>query len=277
MALTAKLQTLQRLEGDFHRTLEQEKLASLGELAYGASHEINNPLANISTRAQALMTGEPDAERRRMLAIINSQAFRANEMIADMMLFARPPALVCDVSDLRLLVEELLAELQPDAELQGTVLETALGAEPVWVSADRAQLGLALRAVLLNALQALGAEGRVELQVQEAAGSVRIRICDNGPGMSPQVRRHLFDPFYSGREAGRGLGFGMAKCWRIVALHGGGIEVATAPQQGTTVTITLPRAITPRDEAQQESAASESPASESPASDPLHDRPGRQL
>jgi hypothetical protein len=91
--LIRRLSRLDRLEREYSAELEREKLEALKELAYGASHEINNPLANISTRAQTLMREETDPERRRKLAVINAQAFRAHEMISDMMLFARPPML----------------------------------------------------------------------------------------------------------------------------------------------------------------------------------------
>ncbi|MFO7904176.1 MAG: sensor histidine kinase [Planctomycetota bacterium] len=245
--LTRKLCRLEELERNYSRTLEREKLASLGELAYGASHEINNPLANISTRAQALLVDEPDPERRRMLAIINTQAFRANEMIADMMLFARPPELVREEVDLVTLAETLVQELSDEASLQGTQLSRAGETGPLWGAVDETQLTMALRAIVVNALQALGANGEVEVRVQriEAAGnqtggSARIAVRDTGPGIPPQVRRHLFDPFYSGREAGRGLGLGLAKCWRVVLLHGGQIDVTSAPGQGTTFSVTLP-------------------------------------
>jgi signal transduction histidine kinase len=247
VALTGKLGDLERLQSDFDRRLEQEKLASLGELAYGASHEINNPLANISTRAQALMTGESDPERRRMLAIINGQALRANEMIADMMLFARPPQLVRENIDLVPLVHSLLDELVSDAELQGTRLRGAGLDDPLWVSADATQLAMAIRAVIVNALQALGADGEVEVRLFAAPAEspdtpdqARIAIRDTGPGIPPQIRRHLFDPFFSGREAGRGMGLGLAKCWRVVTLHGGSIDVTSPPHQGTIITLSLP-------------------------------------
>jgi signal transduction histidine kinase len=251
VTLTGKLRDLDRLANEFDDRLEQEKLASLGELAYGASHEINNPLANISTRAQALMTDESDPERRRMLAIINSQALRANEMIADMMLFARPPQLVCEPIDLVTLVNSLLDELAPDAALQGTRLNRVGLDEPgLTVSADATQLAMALRAVIVNALQALGADGEVEVQLLAtappspgAAAQAKIAVRDTGPGIPPDIRRHLFDPFFSGREAGRGLGLGLAKCWRVVTLHGGRIEVASPPHQGTIITLSLPLAV----------------------------------
>ncbi len=89
--LTAKLARLQELETEFNAAVERAKITAVYNLAYGLSHEFNNPLANISSRAQALLADEKDPERRRKLAAINAQAFRAHEMIADLMLFAKPP------------------------------------------------------------------------------------------------------------------------------------------------------------------------------------------
>src|SRR3954468_13179505 len=97
--LAARLARLDELEHRFTSALEHAKLAALKEFAYGASHEINNPLANISTRAQALLAEEPHPERRKKLATIVAQALRAHEMISDLMLFAKPPPLsLSDVS-----------------------------------------------------------------------------------------------------------------------------------------------------------------------------------
>jgi hypothetical protein len=234
--LAAKLARLRKLSGEFERALEREKLESLKELAQGAGHEINNPLANISARAQTLLRSERDPDRRRMLASINAQAFRAHEMIADMMLFARPPQPKFEDFDLAALLRELAAELQPQAELQHT--ELAL----VMLSADKLQIAVAARAVCANALEALVAGGAVVIALAESApldGTVQFTVSDNGPGISTEVRRHLFDPFYSGREAGRGLGFGLAKCWRIVTMHGGRIEVDSPAGVGSRFTIVL--------------------------------------
>jgi signal transduction histidine kinase len=80
----------------------------------------------------------------------------------------------------------------------------------------------------------------VEISLRGLPGEVEIRVADNGPGILPEHRRHLFDPFYSSRQAGRGLGFGLSKCWRIVTNHGGRIEVQSEPGQGATFTIRLP-------------------------------------
>ena len=112
-----------RLQQDFQRQLETDKLQAMKELAYGASHEINNPLANISSRAQLLLRDEPDPERRRSLSTINSQAFRAHEMLADLMLFAKPPAIVRQPLDLVALVRQVVQQLEnespPGVDLPG--------------------------------------------------------------------------------------------------------------------------------------------------------------
>ena len=101
---------------------------------------------------------------------------------------------------------------------------------------------MALRALLRNAQEAIGHNGHVEVNLAASEDDVRIRVADDGPGVTPEQRRHLFDPFYSARQAGRGLGLGLSKAWRIVVTnHGGRIDVVSQPGQGATFTVTLPR------------------------------------
>lgn len=247
--LAEKLARLDCLETDFAAALEQEKLASLRQLAYGASHEINNPLANISSRAQTLLRDETDPERRRKLATINAQAFRAHEMIADMMLFAKPPRLQIEEVAIAELLDGVAAEMLATAELQQTRIEISFpdDAEAIVLAADPSHLTEALRAMVRNSLEALQGGGQIDLGIvadesADDAGQqwVRITVADNGPGFDDEVRRHLFDPYFSGREAGRGLGLGLAKAWTIVQLHGGRIDVASQLRHGCTFTILLP-------------------------------------
>jgi hypothetical protein len=245
-AILARLARLDELEAQFATALEREKLDSLRELAYGASHEINNPLANISTRAQTLLRDETDPERRRKLATINSQAFRAHEMISDMMLFAKPPDLVREAVDLGELAELVLGEIAEQAAEQGTAIVRRGLEQSCVISADSNHLAVAFRALCRNSLEALEMGGRITVAVDLTAGDeanlVGLSVTDTGPGIPPEVRRHIFDPFYSGREAGRGLGFGLSKCWRIVTLHGGTIDVDPNEGVGARFTIQLPLA-----------------------------------
>ena len=248
-AVILKLARLRQLEQQFAKTLETEKIEALQAFAYGASHEINNPLANISTRAQTLLREETDPERRRKLAVMNSQAFRAHELIADLMLFARPPALSVEPIDLAALVDQVLGELTLDAQSQKTALVRVPNASPVTIAADAGHLAAALKSLCVNSLEALRLGGRIEVSVHavgapgpESDGRewVEIVVADTGPGIPPEVRRHLFDPYFSGREAGRGLGLGLSKCWTIVSQHGGRIDVDDGPQPGATFRIRLP-------------------------------------
>ncbi len=255
--LAKKLARLHELEGSFRRSLETEKLDALKELAYGAGHEINNPLANISARAQTLLPQEHDPQRRRLLTAINTQAFRAHEMITDMMLFARPPQPQLAEVNLVELLHTIVDELAPRAAAQHTQLVYRAPSAQLTAQVDPTQIAVAVRALCVNSLEALASGGRVELAIHviEADFSgpakaltpdetLQITVSDNGPGIPPEVRRHIFDPFYSGREAGRGLGFGLSKCWRIVSMHRGQIDVDSTPDGGARFAITLPRDFT---------------------------------
>ncbi|WP_428305284.1 sensor histidine kinase [Lacipirellula sp.] len=228
-------------DASFDSRLEQAKLDAMKELAYGASHEINNPLANISARAQSLLRDERDPERRRTIEAINQQALRAHEMISDLMLFARPPQLVLAATNLADVVNEAARGLVPEMQRRNIALRFD-GSTPLpQIQADATQLQVAIRALLDNALDAIGRDGAIDVTLSSTEAAVQLQIADTGPGIAPEVRPHIFDPFYSGREAGRGLGFGLSKAWRIVTLHNGTLEADSPSTGGATFTITLPQ------------------------------------
>ncbi len=264
---------------DFVRAVEAAKLQALYNFAYGLSHEINNPLANISARAQTLLVDEKNPDRRRKLATIVQQAFKAHEMIADLMLFARPPTMQPQPTDLAKLADTVVAEMQEQAGEQQTRLIRSGDAGPLIAQVDPIQIAVALKALIQNSLEALRHGGEVQvLSTQYSvpgktggggpADSVHIAsiphseirtphflptphsallnpqfilsVSDTGPGIPPETRPHIFDPFFSGREAGRGLGLGLSKAWRIVELHRGAIEVESGSENGARFIIALP-------------------------------------
>ena len=245
-SLVEKLANVERKLGDFQTRLEREKLESLKELAYGASHEINNPLANIAARAQTLLDDEENPERRRKLSAIHRQAMRAHEMIADLMLFARPPKLELAMCDLDRLVRRVVDEFTELTQEYDVELTCDSERGNIELPVDATQLGVAIHAVVLNSLEAVSSGGQVAVTVRErdigAQRFAEVVVRDNGPGISDEVRRHMFDPFYSGREAGRGLGFGLSKCWRIVTDHGGRVIVQQRSGGGAEITLLLPMA-----------------------------------
>jgi signal transduction histidine kinase len=220
--------------------LERAKLESLAEFAAGAGHEINNPLAVITGRVQLLLREERDPEKRRELAIVHGQALRIREMIADLMFFARPPLPQRQTCDAGAILDAAVAGLAPKAETLRVVLVRVGSTAALQISVDPEQWQAALRAVIDNALNAAEQGGRIEVELRESAEAVEFVVRDDGPGLSDAVREHLFDPFFSGREAGRGLGMGLPKTWRIVTGHGGTIAVESTTPRGATFVLRLP-------------------------------------
>ncbi len=177
---------------------------------------------------------------------MNHQARRVYEMIADMMLFARPPLPRRERCDVSALLDRIVVDYSTKAIEQGVSIVRAGDVTPVPIEADPSQLNVAIRALCDNALAALEGGGRIEVSASAGDESVEITVRDDGPGIPPDVRRHLFDPFYSGRASGRGLGLGLSKCWRIITNHGGTIAVDCADSEnaevhGAEFTIRLPR------------------------------------
>jgi len=239
------------LEQSFSKRLNKNKLASLKQFAYGLSHEINNPLANISTRAQQLQRSEPDSARNATLQRIIDQVYRAHAMIADLMFYANPPEVHAQVTDLVDVIRDVVNEFDDEAERQTIRLETELPDRSVKVRLDPVMIGEAVRVLIRNAIEAIGCQGTVVVSMlvepngwkprvgESSPSRIVMHIADSGPGVSKEARQHAFDPYFSGREAGRGLGVGLCRAYRVVQLHRGTIELAGGPA-GCVATMTLP-------------------------------------
>jgi signal transduction histidine kinase len=236
--LARMMQRQRSLEESFDRRLHKSKLGALKQLAYGLSHEINNPLANISTRAQQLQRGEEDPARVATLQRIIEQVYRAHEMIADLMFYANPPSAVCSPCDLNLVLNSVADSFREEARRQTIRLEVTTPHEPTEARVDEQMMGEAIRALVRNAVDAVGCQGTIVLSLVREPGRLMIHVADSGPGLSEHARKHAFDPYFSGREAGRGLGLGLCRAYRIAKLHCGEVTLAGGPA-GCVATITL--------------------------------------
>ncbi|QDS96198.1 Sensor protein ZraS [Roseimaritima multifibrata] len=217
----------ERTRSHFGTVLHDEKLASLKQFAYGLTHEINNPLANIVTRSEQLKSTEPDDKRKASLQRVVDQAMRAHEMISDVMFYAHPPQPSVEKIDLGSVVSEVVQSYQDTC----ASLSIRLSVEPapgIQCQADRAMIHDAVAALLRNSVEAIGTGGQILVDWGERDGKVWVRVSDSGPGLSEESRRHAFDPYYSGREAGRGLGLGLCRVYRVAKLHGGDATLNSA-------------------------------------------------
>jgi signal transduction histidine kinase len=237
-ALQRAVQGLRAGEAERLRTL---KLAALAELAAGAGHEINNPLAVISGQAQYLLVREADPQRRHSLQTIVSQAKRIHQTLTELMQFARPPALKRQPVDVSGLLRQVADGLRDLAELRQVRLSVTEPTAPLTLDADPNQAQVALRCLLRNAIEAAPPEGWASARVEACGEAVELVVEDSGTGPSAAEREHLFDPFYSGRKAGRGRGLGLPTAWRLAREHGGDVRFDAGTQGPTRFTLRLPR------------------------------------
>ncbi|MEZ6055884.1 MAG: HAMP domain-containing sensor histidine kinase [Planctomycetaceae bacterium] len=223
------------LQQALHReqSLWDEKLESLAEFAAGAGHEINNPLGTILGRVQMLLPKERDPDRRQSLTIIGGQAMRARDMIGDTMVFGRPPQPVPRIQSLSASVDAVLARFSDDFRRKQIAIAIDIASDTT-LFADPAQFAVVLSELLRNALEATPTGGHLRITGTTLPSPVITRVersvtelslHNTGPQLTDIEQRHLFDPFFSGRQAGRGLGFGLSKCWRIVTQHNGCLHV----------------------------------------------------
>ncbi|HYV40131.1 MAG TPA: ATP-binding protein [Gemmataceae bacterium] len=221
--------------------LQEMKLRSLAELAAGAGHEINNPLAVISGQAQYLLAGEQEPARRKSLQTIVGQTQRIHQTLTGLMQFARPPAPRKERVDLGGLLSDIVGNLRGLADERQVQLsfEEPPGAPTLLI--DPGQMRTAIAALVRNAVEAAPASGWATLRVQrDVHDGLTIIVEDSGPGPTSADREHLFDPFYSGRKAGRGRGLGLPAAWQLVRQHGGDVSFDASGNGPTRFLLTLP-------------------------------------
>ncbi len=232
-----------RLHESQHRLLRQRTLGMIGEMASGAAHELNNPLAVISGRAQ-MLAGQNDPEKVQTYAkIIHEQSHRCSAIVTELLQFASPPSPNPEQVRLRPMLIDLRDELVRERDLSVERFELSLSDDNLSVWADPSQIRQALFEILSNAQDA-ATPGREQLHVNCSQGSVDekvvIAVRDNGRGMTADVIRRAFDPFFSDRPAGRGRGMGLCHAYRMVEINGGQLRLESIPGEGTTARMWLP-------------------------------------
>jgi two-component system, NtrC family, sensor kinase len=226
------------------RQLHALKLAALAEFAAGAGHEINNPLAVISGQAQYLLRqldrldGPADEIDNPVEYLINlrsevapslqkiiNQTQRIHGILTDLMQFARPAVPHLQAVDVGAMLGDVCREFQALADAHRVRLICEEPAAGVVIDADPGQLRVALIALVRNAIEAAPAGGWAGIRVEsDACDRVALVIEDNGPGPGPVAQQHLFDPFFSGRAAGRGRGLGLPIAWRLARQQDGDLR-----------------------------------------------------
>ncbi len=224
-----------------------ERLATLGELAAGTAHEIRNPLTSIRSTIQYLENKIRDPEDKALAEGLISEVDRINDIIQDLLSFARPEELKIEETNLYELLSQTVRLVESAARKDGIVIELDYQSEFRLIDIDTSLIKQALINIMMNALQSIEfPEGRIHIKVRDTADGSSfvskknwflIEIRDNGPGIPVNLIDKIFDPFFTTKKEGTGLGLSIT--YSIINKHGGEIEIRSDTGAGTLVKIKL--------------------------------------
>jgi two-component system NtrC family sensor kinase len=230
--------------------LHVEKMASLGKMAAVVAHEVNNPLSGILTYAKLLRkwvsTGQTSNEKReeamQCLELIAAESRRCGDLIKNLLTLSRTAPMNVQNTDVHTVIDRSLLLVRHQLELGGVEIQRQFAENLPLLACDPAQIEQVLLVLIMNAKDAMPKGGTlwIETRLSLNQAGIQIRVRDDGAGIAPDILPHIFEPFLTTKETGRGVGLGLAISRGIVERHSGRVDVASELGHGTTFTITLP-------------------------------------
>ncbi|MDQ2919565.1 MAG: ATP-binding protein, partial [Verrucomicrobiota bacterium] len=236
--MASDIEQLRQLNEQLIRT---EKLAAMGTLSAGVAHEVNNPLASISSLIQMMQTKPNiDADTSEKLKLISTQITRITQVTKDMMDFARVRPAAKSLLNINEIIEISLRLASFDKAFHKLKLKKILASDLPAIFADADQLQQVFLNLFLNARDAMPNGGELFVETSAADGKIKIEIADEGSGIDEKNLKQIFDPFFTTKQTGKGTGLGLAVCYGIITAHGGRIEVSPNNGKGTRFLIYFP-------------------------------------
>jgi two-component system NtrC family sensor kinase len=238
MKVEERTDQIKKIHSQLYRS---DKLASLGKLAAGVAHEINNPLTGILTNASLLVEDiAADDPRHADVEIIVKETIRCREIVKRLLDFAKQTKPQKRPTNINTLVETIILLVRNQTSFRGVEIVKNLAPELPETLVDMDQIQQVLINIILNAAEAMTNGGTLHISSEGAhdGESVLVKFADSGPGISEEIRERIFDPFFTTKEHGTGLGLSIS--YGIVELHGGSISVESTPGKGSTFTVQLP-------------------------------------
>ncbi len=228
------------------RVSQSERLASLGMLAAGVAHEINNPLGGIlaltSISLEDMPAGDPNREN---LEEVVHQSQRCRDIVRGLLEFSRQSKMSAELVDLNKVVDDTLSLMTKQATFFNVTVVREYDPQLPAVLADRSELQQVFMNILVNGAQAMGEQGTISIRTRASPqeDAVEVQISDTGRGIPPEDVGRIFDPFFSTKPSGQGTGLGLSIAYGIVASHKGTILVDSEVGRGTTFTVRMPAAV----------------------------------
>ncbi len=231
--------TRQLQEAQAH-LLHQEKMAAFGLLAAGIAHEVGNPLTSISTIVQILQRHQDDPYTQTKLSLVSGQLLRIQNTLRELIEFSRPASTTRRVCSLCEILDEALSIAKYYKRTQGRIARPEFPEDLPFLVGVRDQLVQVFLNLILNAIDAVDRTGTVELIILRDDTDVEIQVRDSGPGIPLELQAHLFQPYFTTKKHGTGLGLFVTR--KLVVDHGGSVDFESFPGKGTTFRVRLPLA-----------------------------------
>src|SRR5580704_13450235 len=224
------------------RLVQADKLSSIGLLAAGVAHEVNTPLAVISTYAQMLakQMAEDAPQKTVILDKIAKQTFRASEIVNSLLNFSRTSSTSFGDVNLNKVIQETLSLLEHQLQKSGIQIKSELDGTLPPIHGNTGKLQQVFLNLFLNARDAMSGGGTLEVRTWRDGASVKVDVADSGHGIAPENIRRIYDPFFTTKGAQKGTGLGLSVTYGIIQEHGGSIEVTNRPDGGARFRLELP-------------------------------------
>jgi signal transduction histidine kinase len=252
-------QAMRELQEAQEQLIQKEKLASVGQLAAGVAHEINNPLSSILLYADILCKeiSTQNTQQGQDLQLIMKEAMRCRTIVNDLLSFSRQNEILAQATDLNALLEEIADEIGIHERFRGVRIEMDLDSGLPIIEADPFQLRQVFSNLMNNAADAMPGGGTLTLRTRQGpwSGLITAEVQDTGEGISKENMKKLFTPFFTTKPMGKGTGLGLAIIYGIVKMHRGDISVQSQLGQGTTFSLILHQELPVQSESPEASAA----------------------
>ncbi|MBA7635115.1 Sporulation kinase E [subsurface metagenome] len=220
-----------------------DRLASIGELASGIAHELNNPLTGIIGFSELLLNKDIPEDVREDLQVINREAKRTSQVVKNLLTFARKHETTKQLVDINQAIKSVLDLRAYEQKVHNIAIVTNFDPELPEITADIFRLQQVFVNIIINAeyfmVQSHG-RGTITITTKVKGNTILASFADDGPGIKKEHLRHLFDPFFTTKEVGKGTGLGLSICHGIVTEHGGQIHAESEPGKGATFIVELP-------------------------------------
>ena len=233
--------TVEMLQEKQAQLVEAEKLASIGKLAAGIAHEINNPLTSVLTFSSLLLEQCPeDDPRHGRLKMIVKETTRARNIVRHVLSFAKEAPLRTEKININQPVTEIVESLIAQEAFKGIELDLDLAKDLPDIFIDPVQIGQVVLNILLNATHSIISPGKIQVFTRAAGNFIELIVSDTGKGIPEEHLQKIFDPFFTTKDKSKGTGLGLAVSYGIIKKHGGDIEVRSTVNEGSTFIVRLP-------------------------------------